>query len=116
MEQASRYRAHIAPGIAWDSNRLFITRDTNEYENGWRKTQVANGFTWTDHIEGDAWFSADGIGRADELIQAIVNEAWRVGFRPTGFEDTKNETTAIKQHLADMKTIAFHQLKIKAGE
>jgi hypothetical protein len=42
-----------------------------------------------------------------------MDRAWDAGFRPRGFSDIQNETAAIRGHLDDMRTIAFHQLKIK---
>lgn len=73
---------------------------------------VANEFLWTEYQEGDRFDDGAGIGNADELIQSIVNRAWEAGFRPAGFTDVKNETTAIRAHLDDMKAIAFHKLGI----
>jgi hypothetical protein len=98
-------------------HRLYVVRDRFDKERiaGSVQTQVANGFTWVDHLEGDMWdASFDGIPRADELIQKILDAAWNAGFRPSGFSDVKNETAALKEHLTDMRTIAFHQLGIKA--
>lgn len=45
-----------------------------------------------------------------EMLQAIVDAAWDEGFRPKGFSDVKNETTAIKNHLADMRALAFYKV------
>lgn len=42
-----------------------------------------------------------------EFCQAIMDEAWNEGMRPTGFTDVKNETTAIKYHLEDMRKLVF---------
>lgn len=75
--------------------------------------EVLRDFVWDNLPEGGLFDSMQGIGRADELIQAIVDSAWESGFRPSGFSEIKNETAALRQHLEDMKTIAFHQLKIK---
>ena len=108
------YRCRILP--AFDSGaRLYVC--TDELKPGELATvRVATGFTWAEHQEGDAWVLADGIGHADGLIQAILDEAWQHGFRPRGFADVKNETAAIREHLGDMKTVAFHLLKIKQGK
>jgi hypothetical protein len=100
-----------------DGHRLYICQDTSEQHPscpGSRIIKVANGFTWSDHCEGDAFDHSDGIRDPhDDLVQAIMDKAWEAGFRPTGFSEIKNETAALREHLADLKAIAFHQLKIK---
>ena len=42
-----------------------------------------------------------------------MDKGWEAGFRPRGWADVKNETAALREHLSDLKAIAFHQLKIK---
>lgn len=76
------------------------------------KIDVLTGFTWVEYDEGSMIDQGSGIGKADEMLQQIVDRAWDAGFRPSGYGDVKNETAALREHLADMKTIAFHQLKI----
>lgn len=49
-----------------------------------------------------------------ELVQSIMDEAWSNGFRPSGYGDLKESTAAIRGHLSDMRTIAFHKLGIKS--
>lgn len=44
---------------------------------------------------------------ASEFAQAILDAAWEVGMRPKGFTDIQNETTAIKEHLGDMRRLVF---------
>lgn len=77
------------------------------------KVDVLSDFTWVSYDEGSIFDQGAGIGRADEMIQQILDRAWEAGFRPSGYADVKNETASIREHLADMKAIAFHQLKIK---
>lgn len=77
------------------------------------EVNVCVGFEWVTRSEGDAFDPQDGIGNAEALIQDIVNKAWDAGFRPAGFADVKNETTAIRAHLDDMRTIVFDKLGIK---
>lgn len=77
------------------------------------KVRVCTGFTWDEYQEGGLFDQFSGLPKADELVQAIIDRAWEAGFRPNGHNDIKNETEALREHLADMKTIAFHQLKIK---
>lgn len=37
------------------------------------------------------------------IIQSIVDAAWEEGIKPRGLEDNRNELTATKAHLEDMK-------------
>lgn len=58
------------------------------------------------------FLGANGEGPpTSEILQSILDAAWEQGLRPTGFTDIKNETTAIKYHLEDMRKIAFNQLE-----
>lgn len=100
-------RTHIARD--WQGgHRLILVKDQTRGH-----IDVLAGFEWVAYQEGDAFDPQAGIGSADELIQGIVNKAWEAGFRPTGFADVKNETAALRDHLADVRTIAFHKLGIK---
>lgn len=89
-------------------HNLFVVRDVDR-----GKIECADGFTWRQHDEGDLFDPSEGITKADDLIQSLMDRAWDAGFRPRGFSDIQNETAAIRGHLDDMRTIAFHQLKIK---
>ena len=108
-----RHRAWIARDFAC-GHRLYICKDTGKRHpsGGGQTVLVATDFVWNEHREGDATFQSEGIPFADDLIQSIMDRAWDEGFRPRGHSDVKNETAALREHLADMKTIAFHQLKI----
>lgn len=100
-------RTHIVRD--WNGgHRLILVQDQG------REINVCVGFEWVTREEGDMFDSRDGIGKADELIQGIVNKAWEAGFRPVGFADVKNETAAMQRHLDDVRTIAFHKLGIKS--
>lgn len=91
------------------AHRLIVVKD----KFGAGKVDVLSDFVWREHDEGFLFDPGGGIGQADELIQSILDKAWEAGFRPRGFADVKNETDALRGHLADMKAIAFHGLKIK---
>jgi hypothetical protein len=105
---AVRYRCRLFESYATDARRLVLIRDS-----GPGKIELATGFTWREESEGAMFALSEGIERADDFLQPILNEAWDKGMRPAGFADVKNETAAIRDHLADMKAIAFHQLKIR---
>jgi hypothetical protein len=74
---------------------------------------VASGFEWKETYEGAFIEPHEGIRNADQIVQAIMDEAWANGFRPRGFGDVQNETAALREHLKDVRTVAFHILKIK---
>lgn len=101
-------RVHIARDLSIDGHRLYIVKDVAP-----GKVQVASGFTWEDHHEGDAWFEPDGIGNSNEFIQKMMNAAWEAGYRPVGFHQVAEQVQAIKEHRDDLRAIAFHKLGIK---
>jgi len=41
-----------------------------------------------------------------DYLQAVVDAAWEVGIKPKQLEDQKNELSAIRYHLEDMRKIA----------
>jgi len=47
------------------------------------------------------------------FLQAIVDLAWAEGIRPAAIEDQRNELKAVRDHLADMRTLAFKASEIK---
>lgn len=100
-------RAYVLRDWTGD-HRLIVVQ--NGTERG--KIQILSGFSWEEGSEGDMFDRTAGVGGADRLIQQIIDQAWQAGFRPSGFSDIKNETAALRDHLGDMKRIAFHQLKI----
>lgn len=60
------------------------------------------------HEGAKAFLSALNEGpKPTEILQSILDAAWEQGLRPTGFQDIKNETTAIKSHLDDMRRLVF---------
>jgi hypothetical protein len=118
MTAHSRWpRQRVFIGKDWQGrHRLYVCEDQwgQPHESGVGiKVKIATGFTWNEHCEGDLVDPSDGIPYSDDLIQDIVDKAWDAGFRPRAFEDVKNETTALRDHLKDMQTIAFKQLKIE---
>lgn len=109
-------RMRVWIGKDWaGGSRLYVCDDTGKtHPSGHGMlVKVATGFTWEEQCEGALMGATEGIPRADDLIQSVVDKAWEAGFRPRGFSDIKNETAALREHLKDMKTIAFHGLKIK---
>lgn len=116
MNERSAWRCWIGQTWSGRGRRLYIMRDdfSRPSPGSGCTVQIANGFTFVEHPEGDCFdASLDGIPNADQLIQAILDKAWESGFRPSGFSDVKNETSAIKAHLKDMRVLAFHKIGAK---
>lgn len=51
-----------------------------------------------------------GEDEVKDFLQAMLDAAWKSGLRPTGFEDHKNELTAVRYHLEDMRALAMSRL------
>lgn len=47
-----------------------------------------------------------------EAAQALMDELWSVGLRPSEGTGSAGSLAATERHLNDMKTIAWHALKI----
>ncbi len=63
--------------------------------------------------ELDEGYCADPSFRIKrEEAQQIINELWRIGFRPKNGNGAVAHTEALDKHLQDLRTIAFHALKI----
>lgn len=59
-------------------------------------------------VEPTLDINQEGIGIDNKtIIQSIMDAAWEEGMRPIGFRDIKNETTALKNHLNDMRRLVF---------
>jgi len=50
---------------------------------------------------------------AGAFCEALAQAAWDSGWRPQGFADHKNELTATRAHLEDMRRIAMAAVKSK---
>lgn len=48
-----------------------------------------------------------------ESAQCLIDELWRLGLRPSQEYGSTGQASAMTKHLDDMRTIAFHALKVK---
>lgn len=55
----------------------------------------------------DATVSVGASVDGTVFLQTILDHAWSVGMRPVGFLDVKNEMSAVKSHLHDMRALVF---------
>lgn len=51
----------------------------------------------------------------DDSAQQLMDELWRIGVRPSNGEGNVGQIGAMKDHLEDMRKIAFAELEIKKG-
>lgn len=47
-----------------------------------------------------------------DMAQSLMDQLWDCGLRPTEGTGSAGALAAVERHLADMKIIAFHALKI----
>lgn len=47
-----------------------------------------------------------------EDAQQLMDELWRCGIRPSQEEGSTGQAAATQRHLDDMRTLAFHALKV----
>ena len=80
---------------------------------------VVQPFTFKSYREGDLIpdeeIAIAGMGWADDgevhdFLRAIVDLAWSEGIKPTALEDQRNELKAVRDHLADMRSLAMRPL------
>lgn len=106
-----RFRTHVMKD--WTGgHRLFVCADqwgTRAPSGHGLIVKVASDFVWSDKEEGAAWDPQDGIGKADDLIQSIMDRGWEAGFRPRQCQLDTNELTSTKYHLEDMRRLVFAQ-------
>jgi hypothetical protein len=50
-----------------------------------------------------------------EEAQQLCDALWEAGVRPTNGEGSTGKLAATQAHLADMKAIAFHAMKVPEG-
>lgn len=43
----------------------------------------------------------------EDFLRSIMDAAWEMGIRPTGFKEQTDTLTATKKHLEDMRSLVF---------
>jgi hypothetical protein len=107
MPELSRFRARVVPEYGIGRRRLLVMLDRRPGQ-----VEVVTGFEFKTMPEGHMFTGDEGIPDDGNLLQAVVDAAWEAGVRPTGYSDIKNETAALREHMNDLRTVAFHALKI----
>jgi hypothetical protein len=59
------------------------------------------------HMLGTVTDPVVPTGDGDDFLQTVLDHAWDIGMRPTGFGDTTREVSALRAHLEDMRHLAF---------
>ena len=63
-------------------------------------------------IEPSVMAEGPTLELSGDEAQQIMNELWRIGIRPKDGSGAIAHTEAIQGHLADMRKLAFHALKV----
>lgn len=76
------------------------------------KISVVDPLVFTEIEDGDEFPPQPAVdrGHAEAFLRAAMNCAWELGYRPDGFNDTRESMKATTQHLQDMRAIAFHKV------
>lgn len=95
-------RSHAGAGMAYVGPGGKV-EPIKDYEVAFRLTELKEG----DWSESPAIESPYGDNQVFDLLQAIVNEAAKVGIYPAGAADMTREISTLKQHLEDMRRLVF---------
>lgn len=70
-------------------------------------------FEWGDPIEsGCAVPDAEFFGLAQSGAQALMDELWSLGLRPSRAEPEAGQISAMEAHLRDLRAVTRHVLKM----
>lgn len=110
------WKVHVQPMIplGFLGYRLFIARD-----NGGETIDIVQPFTLKtinryesisekEALLSDEWMDGHGTD-VRGLLQAMSDAAWELGIKPKQIENNANELKAIRDHLADMRTLAIQR-------
>lgn len=101
-----KIKAYLQYERGWDNFSLYLKGEEFNGQNyNFGSLQIISAER---HDFLKPFIDASVVGiNAKDFMQAIMDEAWKNGMRPTGFEDIENETKAIRNHLNDMRTLVF---------
>lgn len=66
---------------------------------------------WIEHEEGD--YVAPSFQISKEEAQALMDDLWSCGLRPSEGDGSAGQSAAQQKHIADLRAIAFKALKIE---
>lgn len=82
----------------------------NELPSG--HVAVAQPVVFTPPVDDGVMFTDPMLRMPVASAQNLMDELWNAGLRPSEGTGSAGSLAATERHLADMKTIAFHALKI----
>ena len=97
---------HAQDNISWDAIELYASRKVDG-----KRYILTTEFTQKE-LEPGYMIDAPTLRLAGDEAQQIMNELWRIGIRPKNGTGAVAHTEALEGHLADLRKIAFHALKI----
>lgn len=80
-------------------------------DGGERRIAVAQPLTFKEE-KNEGQEVAPFLSLGPDDWQTLMDEMWRAGVRPSSGAGTATEASATERHLADMRKLAFHALKI----
>ena len=95
----------INNSLEWDGFSVHILEDDK------KKIVTSIVMTVGERTNGE-YYSPPMILSEDE-VQQIMDQLWQCGVRPRNGEGSNAQINAMKNHLDDMRKIAFNGLKIK---
>ena len=70
--------------------------------------------TFTETVVDETFcVAAPSLSVTRQLCQQILDELWRLGYRPDGGKGTEAERSALHSHLRDMRAIVFSKLQVE---
>ncbi len=80
-------------------------------ERDGRRMVMRGEITVTDYEPG-SYISEPTLTFTEDEAQQIMNELWNTGLRPKNGAGAVAHTESLQAHLEDLRTVAFHALKI----
>ncbi len=99
-------RCHVAP---WEKIIKFLLLSNPRYSGD--KRYVATNVTFEEYKDGQALEPTFKVSHLQ--AQALLDELWRCGIRPSNGEGSVGQLAATEKHLADMRAIVANKLEVK---
>ena len=104
-------KTHIAARRALFSNKIELSMVVAWVDDRANVSLSAAKHVEMSHIDEDAIVDPFMV-MSLETAQLLMDELWNCGLRPSEGAGSAGSLAATERHLKDMKTIAFHALKI----
>jgi hypothetical protein len=106
-------KTHIAARRALFSNKIELSMVIAEVNDAAKVRLSAAKHVEMSHVDEGAVVDPFMV-MSLETAQLLMDELWNCGLRPSEGTGSAGSLAATERHLKDMKTIAFHALKIQA--